>query len=126
MTKAQIERIGKRWQRRLLLEHWRVVWVATCEEAMNDEGHLGTCAWDVDTLSATIHVATGRPAAEVESTMLHELLHLVVGGVVCAGRQAAARLNADAAQIAYGMIESEAERAVRCLERVIWEQEHRQ
>ncbi len=119
MKQAQVEKLGREWQARLLLDRWEIEWQVFPASYVNEERHLGNCATDTDTLTATISIAAKRPSAEIESTIIHELLHLVVAPLAAAGRLAAGRLSSEAAEIMADVIDAEAERAVRCLERVI-------
>lgn len=119
MKKAQVVKLGREWQTRLLLGRWEITWQVFPAPYVNEERHLGNCAPDADTLTATISIAAKRPAAEIETTIVHELLHLVLAPLASVGRLACGRLGSEAAEIIADVIDAEAERAVRCLERVI-------
>lgn len=74
MTRAQIAKQCKYWQRRLGLREWSIT--VEIVSKTNMPKVLGTCRWSTEETSALIEL---REDAD-ESTLVHELLHLVIDG----------------------------------------------
>jgi hypothetical protein len=119
MTQEQLEQLGKTWQQRLLIHHWDVDYTAIPAQYVDDDGGLSNCEWFGNRLTAAVIVATDHPDAEVESNLIHELLHIVVAPLAFAGYEVSKQLGYEAQRLADVMIQAETERVVRCLERVI-------
>ena len=120
MTQAQVERVGRQWQQRFKVGHWEVEFKAVqADKFPFQDGYChGNCNWNMETLTATIQVAAlQKTDADVVSTIVHELLHLVIVPIVWAGYMAASQLHPDADRLAREMLDLEHERAVRSLER---------
>jgi hypothetical protein len=121
VTQAQFERLGREWQRRLLLDQWKIEWKAVENDVINNDRDLGNCWWDGKTLEVTVCVAVNRPRVQVERTLIHELLHLAIAPLAWTTYQLADKLGSEAHDLMDDIICAQGERVVRCLERVVME-----
>ena len=71
MTRAELNRMCRLWQRRLRLQDWKVEVVMVSEAEMPD--FCGEIPLNVEEMTATLRL---REDANIEPTMVHELLHL--------------------------------------------------
>jgi Zn-dependent peptidase ImmA (M78 family) len=78
MTISNLRARAEYWRNRLNLKEWdiRVEWGAKKEMA----DAVGTCIWSAEELCAIVKLKRGEPAHEIEPTLVHELLHLVLQG----------------------------------------------
>lgn len=70
MTKPALAKLCAIWQERLLLQDWGVV-----AEFSKDLTDCGRITWDKSEMTAAIVIKTDTPEM-IESTLVHELLHL--------------------------------------------------
>jgi hypothetical protein len=79
-TNRQLQRLVKLWQKRLNLLDWTITAVFTSlnEDENAAKETLGTVFWDSDERIAEISV--DPICAEVEYTLVHELVHVVNSG----------------------------------------------
>jgi len=109
-----------KWQRKLGLTEWDITAEAIPAKRIDAEGDLGDCWSDISTLAATIRVATAEhSAAEVETTVAHEVLHVLLAELTYAGNNAAECLGGDAKALAGRAIDTANERTVRRLEKLL-------
>jgi len=81
MTKTQIEKLAKWWQDVLRLRD-KDVNIETCSGGeINFEGTLAQVARRNDGLAITIRIAEGQTDAEIEVSIVHELLHVTLDAV---------------------------------------------
>jgi hypothetical protein len=71
MALSKLERLCRVWQRRLRLQDWKVTPVMVPEPDMPE--YVGEIPLDMEEMTATLRV---REDADVEATVIHELLHL--------------------------------------------------
>jgi Zn-dependent peptidase ImmA (M78 family) len=78
MTISKLRDRAEYWRNRLNLKEWtiRVDWGTKKE--MSDA--VGTCIWSAEEMAAMVKLKRGEPAHEIEPTLVHELLHLVLQG----------------------------------------------
>lgn len=124
-TKQAVKWLNK-WQARLFMQAWEIscVWVdAKTIPAPDDDPNLecyGTIHADPARWFATMTLALDRTPAEVEETILHECLHLLL--VEWTGTVSVARTYVPAAL--YNVIEEQRadaeERTVELLTRALW------
>ena len=75
MTKKQITELVRKWSKRLGLNHYDI----TIYTPTNDDGeYAGSCKATPEYLRATIRINLSEPEDEIENTILHELLHIVM------------------------------------------------
>lgn len=76
-TQAQLNRLGKLWQKRLELVDYPITFKLVEEIEKNPESEtLGASFWDPDEPKAEIKVIRGAG----EDTLAHEVLHVRIGG----------------------------------------------
>jgi hypothetical protein len=74
MTEKQLTRLANWWLPRLCLSDWRVTVVIPPKRAMR--GAAGDCCCQPEIRHARIRISPEVEAAEVEQTLVHELLHI--------------------------------------------------
>jgi hypothetical protein len=87
MTQSQLERLGKKWIRLLKLQPpaWEEI---TFEFRDHEEleKNAGMCLWQTEYRTAAIYIADPESydetheAPDIEETLVHELLHLLLEG----------------------------------------------
>jgi hypothetical protein len=79
LTKPQINAIVRRWQKKFGLTNWKitVVLVSTPEEL---SGCAGTLEWETEYHAATMRLVSELPKADMEETIIHEFIHLLLEG----------------------------------------------
>ena len=81
MTIEEVKKIGKIWEKRFNLISWKIKYSI---KPLNDA--YGTCIWDNINQTAKIVINSrhnDKPHTEpLESTIIHELLHIVIKGHV--------------------------------------------
>jgi len=120
MTQERLEQLGQEWQERLRIAHWDVTYTAVPARYVNDDAGLSDCEWFAKSLTAAVRVATEHPEPEIESNLIHELLHLVVAPLAHTSDEIAKQFGAEAQRLADAVVRLETERVVRSLERVIF------
>lgn len=86
-TKPNLQRLLKKWQPRLHLQHWEISLKWNSYEAL--KGNVGLCHYKTDHLAAEISIAeldslppdTWEQYKNIELTVVHELMHLVLAQV---------------------------------------------
>lgn len=75
----QLRSLCDYWVNRLNLKEWYIsVRWATKEES---KVHQGGCKWNTEELKAAVYIShNGNANVEVEETLVHELLHVVLDG----------------------------------------------
>lgn len=76
MTLHELRERMKYWQDRLNLREWKLTlqWMP----ARQAREFQGLCAWSVEELTAVVQIR--RAQEDVEATLVHELLHIVLQG----------------------------------------------
>ena len=124
VTPKQAEKMLSKWIQALRLQAWEVscVWVEAdrLDSGETDLIEWATVAADPARWQATLTVALKRSSEDVEQTILHECLHLLLAEWT--GTVATARSYVPAAL--YALVEQQRydaeERAVELLERALW------
>jgi len=119
MTTRKIEALVRYWQEILQLQEWKIEVEVIPAEHISGDRLLADIDRDYSMLHATLTIASQRDPAELSSTVLHELLHLVLAGLVTQHRYIAGLLGTEAEQLANKEEQTEQERIVRKLERAI-------
>ena len=79
MTAAAVERMVRRWQKRLHLDVWEIeVQTVSGEYADEKAFTRATAAWRRQSYAAIITVALGHPDTTIERNVIHELIHLLL------------------------------------------------
>lgn len=79
LTKAQINALIKKWQTKLRLQNWNIK--LTLADTVDDlKGNAGMMDWQTEYHSATIYLVRELPRRDMEETVIHELLHLLLEG----------------------------------------------
>jgi len=112
MTKPEVKKLVKRWQDRLHLGEWTIEVITIDGAEINEEGHLAQIQRRVHSLEARVIVAMHREASEVEATIIHEMLHLVLGEMLAAFRHGVDQLSDQAAAVAQADFDTAEERTV--------------
>ena len=112
MTKTDVEKIVKAWQERLHLGEWTIEVAVIDGTEINKEGHVAQIQRRVHSLDARVTVATRRDKDEVEATIIHEMLHLVLGEMLAAFRHGVDQLSDQAAAVAQADFDTAEERTV--------------
>lgn len=77
MTLPQLQRLCKVWQRRLRLQDWKISLQLLPNPVMgNGEAADGLVDWDDEEVTATVTLREGLEETRLESTLVHELLHI--------------------------------------------------
>ncbi len=76
MTLPQLKLRLAYWKTRLNLPEWKIALGWGTVKDM--EGDLGRCAWNVEELEAIVKLNRRDP--QQETTLVHELLHIVIQG----------------------------------------------
>lgn len=79
LSKAQINTLVRRWQKKLGLADWKIT-VVLASTADEIDGCAGTILWETEYHSATMTLAAELSRADLEETVIHELLHLLFEG----------------------------------------------
>lgn len=78
LTKAQINTLVRRWQKKFGLADWKITVNVIPAEELN--GCAGTLEWETEYHAATMTLAAELPKPDLEETVVHELLHLLLEG----------------------------------------------
>lgn len=80
MTLSQLRAIAKQWQANLRLQDWeiKVRWMTKAEKAGEYLNANGFCGWNEQHKFA--NVVIDRDGEHIESTVIHELLHILWEG----------------------------------------------
>lgn len=78
LTKAKIAALINKWKKKLRLQNWDIKFVLVDAEGLN--GCAGTLEWQTEYHSATMHLARELERPDMEETIIHELLHLLLEG----------------------------------------------
>jgi len=78
MTRPAVERLVRRWQKRLHLDAWEIAIVFVEDVAINDQEHWADIQRRKDAYDAIITIAIQHPPERLERTVVHELLHLML------------------------------------------------
>jgi hypothetical protein len=85
MTQAKLEKLTKLWQKRLRLQDWDITskFVQSVEgvEAANLSDVFGGTQCKPTFQEALIQIRIGLDDKETELTLVHELIHVVFGGL---------------------------------------------
>lgn len=78
MTLKHLRARTEYWRERLNLKEWTISvgWGTKKEMA----GCVGCCTWSAEEMCALVKIKRDEPAKELEPTLVHELLHLVLQG----------------------------------------------
>ena len=114
MTKADIEKQVKHWQKLLRLQDWDVT-VETVICAVFKEDDYGEVTINRNKLTAHIKVATDREELAVRKTTCHEVCHLLVDGPWAAHLRAIQGLGREARQLSEDTYREQEEQLIRRL-----------
>lgn len=74
MKLAEVRRLGRRWQQALRLEDWDIEWRVLPDEKCPD--FWGLCERNSSRQSARITINESVPRDELDTVVVHELLHV--------------------------------------------------
>lgn len=84
MTQREINRLGKKWQKLLRLEHWGIDFYLVRRFRMEDSGRAGETSTNIVGMTAAVKIChpDDWPPEEIEMnpvelTIIHELIHVV-------------------------------------------------
>ena len=97
-TPAQVGKMIKKWKEILGLQHWVIhADLVEAEELLHpDEGLTGQITSRPSQLDALLSVAIHRGRDAVETTVAHELCHVLISPLDCAAELLAAQLSGQA------------------------------
>ncbi len=78
MTKRQVHNILQDWQQKLRLENWEISVELLPAEELGDDGRVAQVRSRPCYMRADIEVANEQDDVEIEASILHELLHIVL------------------------------------------------
>lgn len=79
MTLKRLRTLAKKWIVALRLTDWEIDFELVANTEDLDEC-AGTCVWQPEYKTAMIKIAGDQPPGEIEETLIHELLHVVLEG----------------------------------------------
>lgn len=83
MTAKQLDKLLKLWVKRLRLQDWHITLkVVSKVEGVGDANPYGGTTCKASFMEADVQLRAGMSDGETELTLVHELLHVVFGGMV--------------------------------------------
>jgi len=79
MTQHQAEQLVVKWQKLLRLEDWDIE--VRLKTEINSKGWLGCVAQQPFKWAAIITLKSDKSDDEIESTLVHEMVHIVLSGL---------------------------------------------
>lgn len=123
VTAARAKHLLAKWIECLRLQAWEMTLqcesTAEIEDPISGRTVFGYCDWDYTNLYGEITVATQRTDAEVEATIRHELLHLILLPLEHRLRVAVQALSPEACHAANADADRIVEQTVRMIERAL-------